>query len=117
MPATLNDYSTAFWLSLVVSTTSVTLSKAKLFLGLREALSRCSRWLGALIHCPYCVSHWVSLLLVVVYRPCLAHCGICVIDYGVSVFAIVAVATIWSRLIVASLQTMDSLPDEGSVAP
>lgn len=116
MPPTYDDYLAAFWVSLVVSTVSMTLSKAKLFRGLREAVSQRSRWLGELIHCPYCVSHWISFLLVAVYRPCLTHCCIPVADYVVSAFAMVAMATIWSRSIGASLLAMDLLHDTDNVA-
>ncbi len=43
----------AIILSLVVSTVSVTLSKAKVFKWLRLFLGNKSQWLKGLIHCPY----------------------------------------------------------------
>ena len=111
------DYFEAFALSLVVSTASVTLCKAGIFRGLRRFVASRSKWLGELIHCPYCASHWISLLLVVVYRPCLTRGNIAILDYLVSVLAIVAMATFWSKYLCASLHAMDLLRDRSDRFP
>lgn len=103
------NYMDALTLSLVVATASLTLTKAKVFGALRRWVARRSKWLGELIHCPYCASHWISLLLVVVYRPCLTAHRIAVLDYLVSMLVVVAAATLWSRCLCGALQAMDSL--------
>ena len=108
----LHDYAEVLVLSLVASTTSVTLAKARVFRGLREVVGRCGGWLGDLVRCPYCMSHWIALLLVAVYRPRLTQCSLPILDYLVSVFAIVAVATLWSAGICGSLWAMDALSDK-----
>ena len=104
-------------LSLVVSTTSVTLTKARIFRELREAATRGNARLHDLVHCPYCMSHWISLLLVAVYRPRLTHASLVIADDLVSMFAIVALATVWSKWICGSLQAMDSLTESGDDVP
>lgn len=57
-----------FWkvltVSLVVMGLSHTISRERLFAPLRRALGGHETWLGYLVSCPYCVSHWVAFLLV-----------------------------------------------------
>jgi hypothetical protein len=50
--------------SLVVMGLSHTLARERLFAPLRTALGGRDTWLGYLVSCPYCVSHWVAFLLV-----------------------------------------------------
>jgi hypothetical protein len=51
-------------LSFVVMGIAHTIARERLFAPLREWLRRRSSWLGYLICCPYCLSHWVALALV-----------------------------------------------------
>lgn len=44
--------------------TSLTITRSKLFRGLRHWLWLKSDWLGDLIHCPYCMSHWIALAMI-----------------------------------------------------
>lgn len=57
-----------FWkvltLSLVVMGVSHTIARERLFAPLRRALGGQDAWLGYLVSCPYCVSHWVAFVLV-----------------------------------------------------
>ncbi len=57
-----------FWkvlsVSLVVMGLSHTIARERLFAPLRRALGGRETWLGYLVSCPYCVSHWVAFLLV-----------------------------------------------------
>ncbi|MES1209456.1 MAG: DUF1360 domain-containing protein, partial [Pseudomonadota bacterium] len=41
-----------------------TIARERLFAPLRRALGGHDTWLGYLVSCPYCVSHWVAFLLV-----------------------------------------------------
>ena len=56
-------------LSFAVSAISLTLARSKVFESLRRFTLAQNRWMGELISCPYCLSHWISILLVIVYRP------------------------------------------------
>jgi Protein of unknown function (DUF1360) len=56
-------------LALAVSSISVTISKSNLFEPIRERLNNWSDFLGELIYCPYCLSHWLSILGVLVFIP------------------------------------------------
>lgn len=53
-----------FAVSALVMGLSHTIAKERLFLPLRQALGGIQTWSGYLISCPYCVSHWLALLLV-----------------------------------------------------
>jgi hypothetical protein len=50
--------------SLVVMGLSHTIARERLFAPLRQALGGRDTWLGYLVSCPYCVSHWLAFLLV-----------------------------------------------------
>lgn len=53
-----------FVVSAVVMGMSQTLAKEKIFAPLREKLGGKDTWLGYLVSCPYCVSHWIAFVLV-----------------------------------------------------
>ncbi len=111
------EYLDAFALSLVVSTTSVTIAKAGIFRTFRRNVACYSTWLGELIHCPYCLSHWIAVGLVLLYHPRLTHGNIPVLDDLVSLFVLVAMATWWSKHLCGSLQAMDGLSVQSDSSP
>lgn len=50
--------------SLVVMGLSHTIARERIFEPLRTRLGGKDTWLGYLVSCPYCVSHWIALILV-----------------------------------------------------
>jgi hypothetical protein len=50
--------------SAVVMGLSHTIARERLFAPLRERLGGKETWVGYLVSCPYCVSHWLAFLLV-----------------------------------------------------
>src|SRR3954469_16196815 len=50
--------------SLVVMGLSHTIARERIFASVRARLGGKETWLGYLVSCPYCVSHWLALLLV-----------------------------------------------------
>lgn len=50
--------------SLIVMGMSYTISKERIFEPLRRALGGRDTWLGYLVSCPYCASHWLAFMLV-----------------------------------------------------
>ena len=93
-----NLFTIAF-LALFVSVISLTITKTKAFSTIREKIIEKSDWLGYLFSCPYCLSHWVSLLVVTVYRPITVSSGMLLADLVVSIFVIVALATMFSWVV------------------
>lgn len=89
-------------LALATAAISVTVSKAKVFSGVRERIARRSHWLGELLTCPYCTSHWVAFALVAIYRPVLVRAWFPV-DLLVSAFVVVALAALLMGLILIAM--------------
>ena len=50
--------------SLVVMGLSHTIARERIFAPLRVRLGGRETWLGYLVSCPYCVSHWIAFILV-----------------------------------------------------
>lgn len=86
-------------LALATAAISVTVSKARVSASAREWIASRSTWLGELVSCSYCTSHWVAIALVAIYRPVLISQWI-VVDLLVSVFGMVAIAAIVSGVII-----------------
>lgn len=101
-----NVISVVVTLALAVSALSMTLTKAKVFKGTREWIKDRSTWLGGLITCPYCTSHWFAFGAVVVYRPRIVDSGTPVLDLAVTAFAVVALAAFSSGLIYRAFAAM-----------
>jgi hypothetical protein len=53
-----------FVVASVVMGASHTIARERLFRGLRDRLGGRDTWLGYLVSCPYCVSHWVAFVVV-----------------------------------------------------
>ncbi|NOY00639.1 MAG: DUF1360 domain-containing protein [Verrucomicrobia bacterium] len=56
-------------LSIVTASISFTLCEMQLFLGVRQWISRQSKFFGKLASCAYCLGHWIAFFLVAIYRP------------------------------------------------
>lgn len=52
------------------------------------------RLLDALLHCPYCVVHWLVLVGCAIYRPRLVSSGLAPLDVLVTAAAVIAVAAV-----------------------
>lgn len=86
-------------LALATAAISVTVSRSRIFASAREWIAIRNTWLGELVSCSYCTSHWVAIALVAIYRPVLISQWIFV-DFLVSVFGIVAIAAVISGVII-----------------
>ncbi len=86
-------------LALATAAISVTIAKARMFASVRKWIAERNEWLGDLASCNYCMSHWVSIAFVVIYRPVLIPQWIFV-DLLVSMFVMVTIAAIVGGVIV-----------------
>jgi hypothetical protein len=84
-------------MALAVASCSFTISKAKISVGVREWIAKRNHWLGELLNCPYCTSHWLTFGLVFAYRARVIL-GWAPLDYVVTVFVIVTMANVASYL-------------------
>ena len=106
MTNTFSNFIQIFFLSLVVASVSVTITKTKIFKGWREFLDKKNPWLGSLFKCPYCLGHWVSWFFYSFYRNTVVD-GFGFLDYIVSSFVLIALASLWSGLLCLSLKAME----------
>jgi hypothetical protein len=95
------------FLSLPVSAISLTVTKSSLFERLREWALERNKWLGKLVSCPYCMSHWVSFALVAWYQPRVVQSGAWPVDLIISAFAIVAICQPVSFAVLHSFKNME----------
>ncbi len=85
-------------IALAVSAASMTISQTKAFRPLRLCAARW-RPLGALVDCPYCLSHWLALGVLACYRPSWW--------LPVEAFAVVALASIFSLAVWELFERVD----------
>ncbi|HSI21265.1 MAG TPA: DUF1360 domain-containing protein [Verrucomicrobiae bacterium] len=92
-------FSAILYLALAVSALAVTVSKGKVFIPFREKVAKWSSWWGELITCPYCLSHWLALVLVLIYQPRPVQSNIYLLDLLVSTMVVVAISAFSAGLI------------------
>lgn len=86
-------------LALATAAISVTISRAKIFKSAREYVAGRSEWFGELISCHYCLSHWVAITMVLIYRPLLVQAWLPV-DVAVMVFVVVALSAVIGGVVI-----------------
>lgn len=93
----------SLWACVVVamaaSSISITVTQTELFAPLRALANRTHAMVGHLFHCFYCMSHWVVILGILIYRPVILPSGFVVIDWLVSAFFTITLATFTSGLV------------------
>lgn len=75
----------------------MTLASASLTEGLRKWVEGKNKFFGSLIRCPFCVSYWVAIPIVMYYRPITVHSGSYVADLAISVFSVIGLATFFGQ--------------------
>jgi len=98
----LEKFFVLLYLAFATSAISVTLTRADIAQGLRDWLERLVAPRPHPLSCPYCTSHWVSILLVMVYRPA-ALTLFAPFDLMVTWLAIVGMAGVISGVIVSTI--------------
>ena len=75
------------------------LSNMPVLVGIRKLANKYSKnYIGGLLRCPYCVSHWVSFFMAFVFQPKLIDCGYPWLNYLISAFCMVTVSAylVWA---------------------
>lgn len=102
--STLTTFLKLAMLAGVAAPLTLTVSRSQLFSPVREWVKKHSKFLGELLTCPYCLSHWVSALIVVAYRPYREiHSGWVVGDFLVSMFIIITLSAPLMRWLFTSI--------------
>ena len=105
---------TIIFLALAASAISVTITRGKVFEGVRTFVKGHNKWGGDLISCSYCTSHWVSFVLTAIYQPRLIESRFYLVDVILSAFVIIAIAS-WSSVLILKLLGFEDLKDENAV--
>jgi len=85
-------------LALAVSAVSTTISLSSLFGPLRRWAVARSLYVGTLVSCAYCSSHWIAFFAVAWYHPRVFD-GWWLANYVVVVFAVIAIANVITGII------------------
>jgi len=51
--------------SLAIAAASMTVSKSNAMFWFRQLVSKLGYWFKELIHCPYCLSHWLAAIIAI----------------------------------------------------
>ena len=95
-----------------ISTTAV-LSHMPLLMGIRRFFYKHSpNYIGGLLMCPYCVSHWVAVGLAILFQPSIINCGIPVVNWITTAFAMVAISSVLIFMIVRTAMRLEGSFEE-----
>lgn len=84
---------TIIYLGVANGMISLLIAKSKFFEKLRDYFfDRGHDFVHELLSCPYCVSHWVAIAMMF-WKPLITH-SMFVLDYLVSMFVMIAIATV-----------------------
>lgn len=108
----LGEVSEVLVLSLPTATISLTITRSSIFEPFRGKMMQLNKWLGKLVSCPYCLSHWISFAMIGFYRPIIVQSGYYLLDLLVSAFALVGVTMPVAFLMFRSINGMIPETDE-----
>ena len=91
-------------LSLSVAVIALTLTRAQIFRPLRYWLDDHNEWLADLFYCPYCMSHWASLIVVSLSGVRLIKTSHWIMDLILTVLSVTGTATFLAGIIWKVLQ-------------
>lgn len=90
----MNQYILFLALALCNGAIAMTLTKSGFFKIPRNwIVDNAADFIGELVQCPYCVSHWLAMFAVWMWRPQFTNCGHPFLDLVVSTFALVALSS------------------------
>lgn len=86
-------------LCLANASVSFTVARSEVFRPARDwffnrSTNKVFEFISDLIHCPYCLSHWVAFLMVLIWQQKFTNTFVPVIDFAVTIFAIVGLSAI-----------------------
>ena len=95
-------------LSVACGSISMTVSKSKFFQPFRRLVKSKSPFFGELFSCPYCVSHWVSILLTIIYFPRPVCSRYAIIDAWISIMMMVSLASVTAFVVYYAYAVMSA---------
>ena len=95
-------------LGLVVGVISVTVTRGSLFEFFRERMWSYGEWLGGLFSCPYCLAHWVAVVVVLWGNPGLVHHPY---ELVLRVFSVIGISMVCGLIVYKSYKGIVEKPD------
>jgi len=89
-------------ISLAVSSFSYTISQSNLFQPIRFFFLQKFNFIGKLISCTYCLSHWISFLFTSIYFKLISY------EFLIISFAAITLSMIWVPFISKAVDFMPS---------
>jgi len=86
-------------LSMAVAAESITITRSAIFGPFRSWCYGKNKFLGGLVSCPYCFSHWGSFFATWWFALRIVDLGLPIYDFLATSFAMVALATVWAYVI------------------
>jgi|ERR1700748_1513376 len=87
-------------ISLAIASISYTISKGEIFRSIRLFICKHSKFIGQLISCPYCLSHWVSAtIMFIIYKSFN-------LDFVIMTFAAITLSLFWVGIMVRSFDNL-----------
>jgi hypothetical protein len=96
---TMNQYVQFMAIALCNGVIAMTLTKAVIFHTFRQWLVDKSNFIGELIQCPYCTSHWIAAVAMVIWHPRFTDCGFLPVDYIATGFALTALSSMVAGIV------------------
>ncbi|EMB5690524.1 hypothetical protein N0P26_000903 [Acinetobacter baumannii] len=98
-----NESLHGLWVCLVLSVASssvaITITHTEVFAPLRAWMQKLGHMIGYLFQCFYCMSHWIVLLGILIYRPQILNSSSFLADLIVSAFFTLTLSTFVSGII------------------
>jgi hypothetical protein len=91
----------------VTATITLTISRALIFSPLRKFLSSRVPFLGDLVNCPYCLSHWVAFLIATIfYEHVRLYSSNYVVNLLIGAFTIIPLSAVFMAIIFKCIDTI-----------
>ena len=103
----INDFLICIIIALAVSPISFTITKTKIFKPIRSWAFSKNKFLGELLECPYCSSHWISLLFCIIIVPQPIKSAFIIMNIIISTFVVVFFSSVFNFVIWWSYERMD----------
>ena len=100
-----------FALSLIVASVSFTVAVTSIFQPVRRIVSGWHPKLEELIHCPYCLGHYIAFALMLFVRMPLEFSDVFLISYLASSFAVMGMVALMHFFIVRAYQPIAEMED------
>jgi len=97
------------FIALAIASVSMTITKSNITGKLRALISKCGLWAKKLIHCPYCLSHWLAAVII-----CIFYWGVYPLSMLIiMIFTVITLACFGSLGIVWLFLMLDDLDNAG----